>query len=132
LSKANQVRLGLAFNWGGLHVTISINQFFGFAIFPLALCGKIRHGRRAAGDSTMNDQVEGTLDGWPVSLQIQRDIGGSAYGAHCAAYAGENDEESPISIQSKCYDITDACDGLKPSAALRKAKSMGFIPDQEA
>jgi hypothetical protein len=76
-----------------------------------------------------DDHTEGTLNGWPVSLQIQRDLGGVAHGAHCAAYSGNNDEPSPLDIQTRCEEITDACDGLKPAAAMRKARSMGFVPD---
>lgn len=78
----------------------------------------------------MSDELtEGTLEGWPVSLVIQYDIGGKAYGAQCAAYSGEDDETSPLEIQTKCSNITEACYGLKPAAALRKAKAMGFVPD---
>jgi hypothetical protein len=78
----------------------------------------------------MSDHFEGSLDNWPVSLQVTRDIGGKSYGAHCAAYTGNDDEESPIEIQNKCYDITDACEGLTPAKALKKAKSMGFVIDK--
>lgn len=78
----------------------------------------------------MTDELtDGTLNGWPVSLMIEYDAGGVAYGAHCAAYTNEDDESSPLEIQTKCSDITDACYGLKPAVALRKAKSMGFVPD---
>lgn len=79
----------------------------------------------------MGDLIDGKIDGWPVSLLIERDAGGRAYGAHCAAYTGENDESAPDSVQDKCSDITDACEGSAPAAALRKAKRLGFVPDSE-
>lgn len=77
----------------------------------------------------VDDLTEGTIDGWPVYLAVERDLGQAAYGMHCAPYTGEDDEPSPDAIMSKCWDITDACYGLKPAAALRRAKSMGFVPD---
>jgi hypothetical protein len=77
----------------------------------------------------MKDLIDGTITGWPVSLMIERDVGGKSYGAHCAVYTNENDDSAPVAVEMQCNNITDACDGLKPSAALRKAKSMGFIPD---
>lgn len=76
-----------------------------------------------------DDHTEGMLDGWPVSLQIQRDLGGVAHGAHCAAYTDDDDNSAPDVVRAKCEEITDACDGLKPTAAMRKAQSMGFVPD---
>jgi len=85
----------------------------------------------------MSDLVDGTIDGWPVSIEILRHyIGAPAYGAHCAPYTRENtetgeDDSAPEEVWTKCYAITDACDGLKPAAALRKAKRMGFVPDPE-
>jgi hypothetical protein len=82
----------------------------------------------------MDDLIDGTIDSFPVSLLIQRDNGGKAYGAHCCAYASpelDDDIEAETALRGKCDDITDACDGLKPTAALRKAKAMGFVPDVE-
>lgn len=80
-------------------------------------------------DTEMDDLIDGTISGWPVSLLIERDAGSSAFGAHCAAYSDEDENSAPDDIQGKCSDISDACNGLKPAAALRKAKSMGFVPD---
>jgi hypothetical protein len=80
----------------------------------------------------MDDLIEGTLDGHPVSLLIQRDAGGKSFGAHCCAYASpelDDDIDADIALKGKCDDITDACDGLRPAAALRKAKTMGFVPE---
>jgi hypothetical protein len=82
----------------------------------------------------MDDLIDGTLDGWPVSLLIERDAGGKAYGAHCCAYASsELDDaiETDTALREKCDDITDACEGLTPAKAVRKAKAMGFVPDSE-
>ncbi len=80
----------------------------------------------------MDDLIDGTLQGWPVSIEMLRHhIGAPYYGAHCAAYSGEDDAPAPDEIVVKCHEVTDACDGLKPTAALRKAKSMGFVPDKE-
>lgn len=82
----------------------------------------------------MSDLIDGTIDGHPVSLMIEFDAGGKAFGANCAAYASpelDDDIDAEFRLKSKCEDITDACYGLKPAAALRKAKSMGFVPDEE-
>ena len=82
----------------------------------------------------MDDLIDGTLDGFPVSLLIQRDLGGKSYGAHCCAYASydlDEDVSADMKLQDKCSDITDACYGLTPAKALAKAKKMGFVPDQE-
>lgn len=78
----------------------------------------------------MSDLIDGTLDGWPVSLMIERGWSGApACGAHCCAYSGENDEPAPDAVVSKCYAITDACQDGPPSKSLRTAKRMGFVPD---
>lgn len=78
----------------------------------------------------MCDLTDGTLLNWPVSVLIERDAGGKAYGAHCCAYSGTNDECPPDEVREACDRITDACDGLTPAKALRKAISLGFTPDQ--
>lgn len=77
----------------------------------------------------MDDLTDGTIDGWPVGLSIERDAGNVAFGAHCAPYTDEDDNSAPDEIMTKCHAITDACYGLKPAAAMRKAKAMGFTPD---
>lgn len=78
----------------------------------------------------MSDLLDGTLDGWPVSLSIERDTGGKIYGGHCAAYTGDDDEPSPIEIQMSCSAITDTTHGVMTRRAiLVKAKAMGFKPD---
>ena len=77
----------------------------------------------------MDDLTDGTLKDWPVSLMIERDAGGKAYAAQLAAYEDQDRGVAPDDIVRLCSDITDALDGLTPTAALRKAKSMGFVPD---
>lgn len=74
----------------------------------------------------MSDLINGTFNGWPVSLMIERDAGGKAYGAHCAPYTGPDDETAPDDIAAACAAISDACDGKPPGAALRAARKLGF------
>ena len=71
----------------------------------------------------MTDLIEGRLKGWPVSLMVERDY------SQCAPYTGSNDEEASDDIMELCHSITDACDGLTPAKALKKAKAMGFVAD---
>jgi hypothetical protein len=78
----------------------------------------------------VSDLIDGKLNGWPVSLMIQRDAGGKVFGLHCAAYT-KDDKEPPTEISDLAYDITDACDGLTPAKAIKKAVSLGFVPDTE-
>lgn len=83
----------------------------------------------------MDDLIDGTIDGWDVSLLIERDLGNVAFGAHCCPYTMPDartgdDVSAPDTIWDKCDAITSACAGLKPTASLRKAKSLGFVPDQ--
>lgn len=77
----------------------------------------------------MEDLIDGTLDGWPVSLMIERDLGNRAYGAQCAPYTDNDDNSASEDIMTKCQMITDACYDLTPAKAVKKAKSMGFVPD---
>jgi hypothetical protein len=83
----------------------------------------------------MDDLIDGTINGWPVSLLIERDLGDVAYGANCSPYTKEceytgEDLGAPDDIWDACYAITDACGGLKPKAALCKAAKLGFVPDR--
>ena len=80
----------------------------------------------------MDDLVDGTLNGFSVSILIERDAGGKSYGAHCCPYGSpELDEathEQAMALHAKCDEITDACDGLRPAAAVKKAILLGFVP----
>lgn len=75
--------------------------------------------------------VDGTLDGWPVSLEFLEHFEGSGiYGGHCAPYTQEDDTASPDAVMEKCHQITDATDGMtKRRSILAKAKAMGFVED---
>lgn len=78
----------------------------------------------------MNDLIDGTIQGWPASLMLERAWIGAPYtGAHCCMYTDEDDNSAPFELHQLCYSITDACDGLSPKRALAKAMSMGFVPD---
>lgn len=79
----------------------------------------------------MDDLIDGTLDGWPVSLMYLEHFQGSGiYGGHCCTYTDNEDNSAPMEIQVKCHNITDSTDGMtKRKIILAKAKSMGFIPD---
>lgn len=78
----------------------------------------------------MDDLIDGKVKGWPASLLIQRAwVGAKADGAHCCSYTDDDDSSAPVEIQDLCAEITDACDGLSPSRSLRKAISLGFVPD---
>jgi len=69
---------------------------------------------------------EGTIDGWPVSILADKDL------FHCAPYLGPNDEPVPDGIMDRCWKITDACEDMSTSKAIRKAKQLGFVEDYNA
>lgn len=79
----------------------------------------------------MDDLIDGTLNGWPVSLMyLEHWQGSGIYGGHCCAYTQEDDTSAPDDIVIKCHNITDATYGMtKRKSILAKAKSMGFVPD---
>ncbi len=68
--------------------------------------------------------IDGTISGWPASILLERGAN-----AHCAPYTGENDEPSPDEVMIKCHAITDACEGMPPSRALAKARTLGFVEE---
>lgn len=81
----------------------------------------------------MDDLIDGTIEGWPVSLMYMEAWQGSGiYGGHCAPYTDAEDNSAPehLNIQERCHAITDATDGMsRRRSILAKAKTMGFVPD---
>lgn len=77
--------------------------------------------------SLPDDLIDGTLSGWPVSILVERDLGGKAFGIHCCPYTNEKDENAPDEIWDACDTITG--DG-SPVKLVRKALALGFVPDQ--
>jgi hypothetical protein len=82
----------------------------------------------------MEDLTDGSIKGWPVSLMIEREGGGGrAFAANCVPYSkDDSDEEPPHEVWLVCDEITMACEDMTPAKALRKAKSLGFVPDEIA
>ena len=74
----------------------------------------------------MQDLIDGTINGWPVSIMVERDLGDCAYGIHCCPYTNENDESAPDEIWDACDKITG--DG-RPKRLVQRALTLGFVPD---
>jgi hypothetical protein len=72
--------------------------------------------------------INGRINGWPVWIMIDLVTFGYTTGLlDCCPY-GQSDVV-PNEIWEACNRIFNACEGLGPEAALRKAKELGFVPD---
>lgn len=79
----------------------------------------------------MSELIDGTIDGWPVSIMIEHDSGGKIYEGHCCAYTNKNDEPASDQIKDKCEAITEATHGMsRRSVILARAKKLGFVEDK--
>lgn len=76
----------------------------------------------------MRDFIDGTIKGWPCNIMVQHDAGGRAYGIQCAAYTNEDGESAPDDIQAIIEEIE--WEG-RPADLLKKAKKLGFVPDED-
>lgn len=76
----------------------------------------------------MADLIDGTIQGWPVSIMVERDLGGLAFGIQCVPYTDENDNPAPQEVEMMCDEISS--DGT-PSRLIARAKKLGFVPDKE-
>ena len=73
--------------------------------------------------------INGRIDGWHVWIMIDLVMFGYTTGLlDCCPY-GQSDIV-PNEIWETCNRIFNACKGLGPETALRKAKELGFVPDQ--
>lgn len=76
----------------------------------------------------MSDIVDGTINGWPVSIMIERDAGGRAFGIQCAPYTDQNDNPASAAIEMLCDEISG--EG-QPRRLIERAKKLGFVPDED-
>ena len=72
----------------------------------------------------MDDLIDGTIDGWPVSVQLIRNPGEPFVTLHAAPYTGQDDEPVPQEIMRKCMDMPEQAKDRRE--AMRLLRATGF------
>lgn len=78
----------------------------------------------------MDELIDGTIQGWPVSAQIMTNPGQPGWvGLHVAAYTDEDDNSAPREVQQIIAGIAE--DHPNRRSAMTALRAAGFISTED-
>ena len=77
----------------------------------------------------MDELINGTVSGWPVSVQLMRNRGERWVGVHPATYTDDDDNSAPHNVQMQVANLEG--DFQTKHAAMTSLKRGGFIPAED-